>query len=51
MNGMAAHQEGTVMSRTQRIRVMLGATVMAITGLLLSVGGVLASGANGPFPR
>lgn len=39
------------MSRSRRYRVILTAAATALSGLLLSVGSVLASGANGPFPR
>ncbi len=39
------------MSRTQRIRVSLVSTLIALATVALSAGAVLASGSNGPFPK
>jgi hypothetical protein len=39
------------MSRTQRIRVSLVSTIIALATAALSAGAVLAGGGNGPFPK
>jgi hypothetical protein len=39
------------MSRPQSLRVMLGATVTALAGLLMTVATALAGNGSGPFPR